>query len=192
MPSRETKYLAYADGACHGNPGRGGWGVVIIAPDGARREINGHGGHTTNNQMELTAAIEALRAIPPGARVILRSDSQYVINTMTRGWKRNANHELWRQLDAEAAQRKVDFEWVRGHAGDELNERADALATLGAKGAIGETMTSGSAEAAAAQLGAGEAIVKCAGCGSEFIAANAGEKFCNHLRCQRRARDEKI
>ena len=189
MPSREAAYFAYADGACHGNPGRGGWGVVIIAPDGSRREINGHGGHTTNNQMELTAAIQALRAIQPGARVILRSDSQYVVNTMTRGWKRNANQELWRQLDAEAAQRKVDFEWVRGHAGDELNERADALATLGAKGATTESMTAAVTQAPPApQLVAGESIVKCAGCASEFIATRADEKFCNHTRCQRRAR----
>ncbi|MHB8381972.1 MAG: ribonuclease H family protein [Candidatus Binataceae bacterium] len=189
MPSREASYLAYADGACHGNPGRGGWGVVIIAPDGSRREISGHGGHTTNNQMELTAAIQALRAIQPGTRVILRSDSQYVINTMTRGWKRNANQELWRQLDAEAAQRKVDFEWVRGHAGDELNERADALATLGAKGAAGESMTAASAHGAQApQLAPGESVLRCAGCGSEFIATRATETFCNHARCQRRTR----
>ncbi len=185
MHSRAAQYLAYADGACHGNPGRGGWGVVIVAPDGSRRELNGHGGHTTNNQMELTAAIEALRAIPPAASVILRSDSQYVINTMTRGWKRNANQELWRQLDAEATQRKVEFQWVRGHAGDELNERADALATMGAKGARGETII---AAAAHAVLAPGESIIQCAGCGSEFIAARAGEKFCNHARCQRRVR----
>jgi ribonuclease HI len=186
MVSRQAHYLAYADGACHGNPGSGGWGAVVIAPDGSRRELNGHGGHTTNNQMELTAAIQALRAIPPGTQVILRSDSQYVINTMTRGWKRNANQELWRQLDAEAAQRKVVFQWVRGHAGDELNERADALATLGAKGATGETTTA--AAQAVPDLAPGEAMIKCAGCGSEFIAARAGEKFCNHARCQRRAR----
>lgn len=188
MPSRDA-YLAYADGACHGNPGRGGWGVVIIAPDGSRREINGHGGHTTNNQMELTAAIQALRAIQPGARVILRSDSQYLINTMTKGWKRKANLELWSQLDAEAAQRKVEFEWVRGHAGDDLNERADTLATLGAQGESTESMTAATAQATPSpQLAAGESIVKCAGCASEFIATRADEKFCNQVRCQRRAR----
>jgi ribonuclease HI len=186
MVLREEHYLAYADGACHGNPGRGGWGVVILAPGSSQRELNGHSGHTTNNQMELTAAIEALRAIAPGARVTLRSDSQYVINTMTRGWKRNANHELWRKLDAEAAKRKVSFEWVRGHAGDELNERADTLATMGAKGQL---VTDEPAPAAhSVRLAPGEAFIKCAECGSEFIAAHRGERFCNQIRCQRIAR----
>ncbi|HVA82137.1 MAG TPA: ribonuclease H [Candidatus Binataceae bacterium] len=191
MPSRAAPYLAYADGACHGNPGRGGWGAVIVAPDGSRRELNGHGGHTTNNQMELTAAIEALRALEPGAHVILRSDSQYVINTMTRGWKRNANQELWRQLDAEAAARKVDFQWVRGHAGDELNERADTLATMGARG---DLVASDEPPAAAppprARLKRAEPLAICAGCAAEFVATRADERYCNHARCQRLARAE--
>ena len=186
MPAHEDRYLAYADGACHGNPGTGGWGVVIAAPDGSRIELNGHGGHTTNNQMEITAAIEALRAIPPGARVILRSDSQYVINTMSRGWKRNANLDLWRDLDAEAAMRKVTFEWVRGHAGDQLNERADTLATMGAKGHLLERKPE--AAMPASTLLPGETMLKCVACGGEFIGSRAGEKFCNHARCQRRAR----
>ena len=186
MVLHEKHYVAYADGACHGNPGRGGWGVVLIEPDGSQRELNGHSGHTTNNQMELTAAIEALRALAPGAHVTLRSDSQYVINTMTRGWKRNANHELWRKLDAEAAKRKVSFEWVRGHAGDDLNERADELATMGAKGQL---VGDGSAPTAhSARLAPGEAVIKCAECGSEFIAAHRSERFCNHAYCQRIAR----
>ncbi|HUY26210.1 MAG TPA: ribonuclease H [Candidatus Binataceae bacterium] len=185
MPSRAAPYLAYADGACHGNPGRGGWGAVIVAPDGSRRELNGHGGHTTNNQMELTAAIEALRALEPGAHVILRSDSQYVINTMTRGWKRNANQELWRRLDAAAAARKVEFEWVRGHAGDELNERADTLATMGARG---ELVVSD--EPPPVTLNRAQPLATCAGCGAEFVPARADERYCNHARCQRLARAE--
>ena len=125
------QYLIYADGSCIGNPGHGGWGFVIVAPDGSRRERNGHAPATTNNRMEITAVIEALRATEPGSNIVLRSDSQYVINTMTKGWKRNKNHDLWPLLDAEAARRKVNFEWVRGHDVDPLNHRADQLAVMG-------------------------------------------------------------
>jgi ribonuclease HI len=107
--------------------------VIIIAADGARREMNGHEPATTNNRMEMTAVLEALRATAPGSRIVLRSDSQYVINTMTKGWKRNKNHDLWKVLDDAAAARQVTFEWVRGHASDELNHRADELAVMGSK-----------------------------------------------------------
>jgi ribonuclease HI len=127
----KPQYFIYADGSCIGNPGHGGWGAVIIAPDGSRRELNGHAPATTNNRMEITAAIQALRATEPGSTIILRSDSQYVINTMTKGWKRKMNQDLWPLLDAEAARRNVSFEWVRGHDGDELNHRADRLAVMG-------------------------------------------------------------
>jgi len=126
--------LVYADGSCIGNPGPGGWGVVIVASNGSVSEFHGANPATTNNQMEITAAIEGLRRANPGSRVLLRSDSQYVINTMTLNWKRRKNHELWAALEAETARRKVTFEWVRGHNSDPLNERADRLANLGSRG----------------------------------------------------------
>ncbi|MGO9605345.1 MAG: ribonuclease H [Candidatus Binataceae bacterium] len=126
-------FLVYADGSCIGNPGPGGWGVVILRPDGSESEHYGSNPATTNNQMEITAAIEGLKRTTPGSRVVLRSDSQYVINTMTRNWKRRKNHELWAALDTEAARRKVTFQWVRGHGTDELNERADRLANRGSR-----------------------------------------------------------
>ena len=126
-------YLIYADGSCIGNPGPGGWGVVIVRPDGSEGEFHGSNPATTNNQMEITAAIEGLRQTEPGSKVLLRSDSQYVINTMTLNWKRRKNHELWDALDAETALRKVTFQWVRGHNADPLNERADRLANLGSR-----------------------------------------------------------
>jgi ribonuclease HI len=126
-------FLVYADGSCIGNPGPGGWGVVLVRPDGLESEFHGGSPATTNNQMEITAAIEGLRQTNPGSRVLLRSDSQYVINTMILNWKRRKNHELWALLDMEAARHQVTFEWVRGHNSDPLNERADRLANLGAR-----------------------------------------------------------
>jgi len=129
-------FLIYADGSCIGNPGPGGWGVVVIHLDGSQSEFHGGNPATTNNQMEITGAIEGLRQTPPGSRVVLRSDSQYVVKTMTLNWKRRKNHELWDALDGEAAQRRVTFEWVRGHGTDLLNERADRLANLGSREAM--------------------------------------------------------
>ena len=104
-----------------------------MGPGAKSREINGFDPSTTNNRMEITAALEGLRATTPGSSVVLRSDSQYVIYTLTKGWKRNKNHDLWKVLDAETAARRVRFEWVRGHDSDALNNRADELAVMGAK-----------------------------------------------------------
>src|SRR5271163_2768215 len=132
MSSRE--YLVYADGSCIGNPGPGGWGVVVRNPDGVVTELNGHEDSTTNNRMELMAAIEGLRATELGASVVLRSDSQYVVKSMTLHYKRNKNHDLWELLDAETIAREVRFEWVRGHGDDPINNRADELALMGANG----------------------------------------------------------
>jgi ribonuclease HI len=193
---RDDCYLAYADGACRGNPGPGGWGAVVIAPDGTCEELNGAASATTNNKMELTAAIEALRRVPRGAAVALRSDSQYLVNTMNRNWKRNANRDLWEQLDVEAELREVSFEWVRGHAGDELNERADRLANLAIDGAVVRRGTqaaqradsSRSPDAIAGLLRQGEAVRKCFGCGRKFVAAGADEIFCSQVACQLKAR----
>ncbi len=208
MSTSPDPYFAYADGACLGNPGgRGGWGVVIIGPDHTMREFNGYEPETTNNRMELTAAIQALRRLPQDASVVLRSDSLYLVNTMTRGWKRNANRDLWRELDAEAEARRVDFEWVRGHAGDMLNERADALAAMGAnqeivsieqveqgKPATAQPASDGVEREAKAQaqirsmLHAGEWLRKCSGCGRFFVARARDELFCNQTLCQLKAR----
>ena len=117
----------HTDGACSGNPGPGGWAAIVIDADG-RRDFSGGESTTTNNRMELTAAIEGLEATPQGSRVKVHSDSQYLVNTMTRGWKRKANHDLWGRLDRLVGDRAVTWEWVRGHSGDPLNEEADSLA----------------------------------------------------------------
>ncbi len=131
---------AYTDGACSGNPGPGGWGVVLRS-GGEERELSGGEAQTTNQRMELTAAIEALAATPEGAEVVVYSDSNYLVQGMREwlaGWKRRrwrnasgkpvANRDLWERLDALAARRRVRWEWVRGHAGHPENERADRLA----------------------------------------------------------------
>lgn len=131
----------YTDGACAGNPGPGGWGVVIL--DGPQpRELSGGDTATTNNRMEMTAAIEALRATSGSVRI--HTDSQYLKNGVMQWmprWKRNGwrtadnkpvkNKDLWEALDALAAGRRIDWRWVKGHDGDPGNERADALARQG-------------------------------------------------------------
>jgi ribonuclease HI len=134
MATTSSPVLVYADGSCEGNPGPGGWGVVIVTPDGTHR-LSGGDSQTTNNRMEIMAAIEALRALDPGIPVVLRSDSQYLVKTMNEGWRRTKNLDLWKQLDAEVARHAVRFEWVRGHAGDAGNEEADALAREAARSA---------------------------------------------------------
>ena len=118
----------YTDGACQDNPGPGGWGA-IIEQDGQSKELSGREQRTTNNRMEITAAIKGLEATPEGSSVTLHSDSRYLVNTMTRGWKRNVNTDLWERLDALVAGREVTWQWVRGHAGHPQNERADQLAS---------------------------------------------------------------
>jgi ribonuclease HI len=133
----------YTDGACSGNPGPGGWGAVLIAGD-RRRELSGGQPGTTNNRMELTAAIEALRALRRPSEVDLYTDSTYVKKGITEwlpawkrnGWKRRSgrrllpvkNADLWRELDALRSRHDVCFHWLQGHAGHPENERADALA----------------------------------------------------------------
>ena len=130
----------FTDGACRGNPGPGAW-AAIIRSDGRTRELSGFEVRTTNNRMELTAAIEALAALPAGAEAVLRSDSRYVIDGITQwvpGWKRRnwrksdgkpvLNQELWQRLVAEAERRRVTWSWVEGHSGHPENERCDALA----------------------------------------------------------------
>ena len=134
----------YTDGACSGNPGPGGWGVVLRYGDHVKELCGGEPGPTTNNRMELTAAIEALEALTRESTVLLHTDSTYVrsgILTWMAGWKRNGwrtsdkkpvkNEDLWRRLDGAAARHVVEWRWVKGHAGDAGNERADELANLG-------------------------------------------------------------
>ncbi|HVK53439.1 MAG TPA: ribonuclease HI [Burkholderiales bacterium] len=133
----------YADGACKGNPGIGGWGAWLRY-DGHEKELFGGETMTTNNRMELTAVIRALEAITRTAPVIVHTDSQYVqkgitewlVNWKRRGWKTSdgkpvKNVDLWRELDALAANHKIQWRWVRGHSGDVGNERADQLANRG-------------------------------------------------------------
>ena len=135
--------VIYTDGACKGNPGVGGWGALLRA--GAReKELFGGEAHTTNNRMELLAVIRALEALTRPSAVELFTDSQYVkngIETWIHGWRRNGwktadrkpvkNADLWRELEAAAARHTVRWNWVRGHAADVDNERADALANRG-------------------------------------------------------------
>jgi ribonuclease HI len=130
----------YTDGACAGNPGPGGWGAVIIDGD-ERIELSGGDSATTNNRMEMLAAIEALKATAGAAQTVLYTDSQYVklgVTEWLRNWKRKGwrtadgkpvkNKDLWEQLDAINGSRKIEWRWLRGHAGHPENERADELA----------------------------------------------------------------
>jgi ribonuclease HI len=138
--------FAYTDGACSGNPGPGGWGALLIARDGdvvvKQRELCGGEADTTNNRMELLAAINALEALDRASDITVITDSAYVKDGITKwihGWKRNnwqkkgglKNVDLWQRLDAAAARHQVRWEWVKGHAGHPENERADALARSG-------------------------------------------------------------
>ena len=123
----------YTDGSCIGNPGPGGWAAIIIE-NGATRKLHGRDDRTTNNKMEVLAAIKGIEATPSGVDVCVHSDSSYLVNTMTKNWKRNKNRDLWNRLDAEVAKRNVSWNWVRGHAGHPLNEMADRIANAEARG----------------------------------------------------------
>jgi cyclic pyranopterin phosphate synthase len=118
----------YADGACLGNPGPGGWGVVVVREGEPEVELSGHEPATTNNRMEIRAVIEGLRYVPANEPVKVVSDSSYVIKTQSAGWKRKANHDLWEEMDLVAAGRTIEWAWTRGHAGDRFNEIANGLA----------------------------------------------------------------
>ena len=138
-----TEVVIYTDGACSGNPGPGGWGAVL-SWQSTEKELHGGDPETTNNRMELTAAIQALEALRRPARVQLHTDSTYVLNGITKwitGWQRNGwqtsakkpvkNADLWQRLAAAMSPHEVTWTWVKGHAGEPGNERADELAWLG-------------------------------------------------------------
>ena len=133
----------FSDGACKGNPGIGGWGALLRAK-GKERELCGGEAHTTNNRMELMAAIAALETLTRPCKVRLHTDSKYVLQGITewlpswkqRGWKTASkqpvkNEDLWRRLDEAVTRHHIEWVWVKGHAGHEGNERADALANRG-------------------------------------------------------------
>lgn len=142
------KVVIHTDGACSGNPGPGGWGAILQYGDKSR-ELRGGEPATTNNRMELIAAIQALEALKKPCKVELHTDSQYVqkgIHEWIHGWKKRGwltadrkpvkNDDLWKRLDAARLRHEVDWRWVKGHAGHALNERADELARLGLKEAL--------------------------------------------------------
>jgi len=137
------EFFAYTDGACSGNPGPGGW-AALLRMGRHEKEIFGGEAHTTNNRMELMAAISALESLSRPVRITVVTDSAYVKNGVTlwiHSWKRNGwrtgdrkpvkNAELWRELDAEISRHTVTWVWVKGHSGDPGNERADVLANRG-------------------------------------------------------------
>jgi ribonuclease HI len=133
----------YSDGACSGNPGPGGWGALLVQ-DGVEKEICGGAPQTTNNRMEMTAAIQALKALKRRCNVHLHTDSLYLregVTTWIHGWKRNGwrtsarkpvkNQDLWMELDALMQRQNVSWHWVKGHSGHKENDRADQLANQG-------------------------------------------------------------
>ena len=143
MNTERAKVVMFTDGACSGNPGPGGWGVILVS--GAhRKELTGGEADTTNNRMELLAAINGLEALKKPSLVELHTDSMYLRDGITKwvhGWKRNGwktadkkpvkNVELWQRLLLAVATHEIDWRWVKGHAGHDENERADALAREG-------------------------------------------------------------
>jgi ribonuclease HI len=146
-----NKVVMYTDGACRGNPGPGGWGVILSYRN-QNKTLNGYEPQTTNNRMELTAAIEGLRALSRTCDIELNTDSKYVLQGIsewieswkTNGWKTAAkkpvkNVDLWQLLDEQVKKHRISWHWVKGHTGIEGNERADQLANVAIDQAMGES-----------------------------------------------------
>jgi ribonuclease HI len=146
----EGTFELYADGACSGNPGPGGWGAILRTPDGEEIELSGGEAQTTNNRMELTSVIEGLRRIPESSTVRLVSDSEYVVKGLkewldgwiARGWRKSdkspvMNRDLWEALARLRDGRTIRAEWIRGHNGHHFNERCDRLAVAAIKRFVG-------------------------------------------------------
>ncbi|MCB9496017.1 MAG: ribonuclease HI [Fibrobacteria bacterium] len=137
----------WADGACSGNPGPGGWGIVVQGPEGEETDSRGFR-NTTNNRMEMRGAIAALERVPKGGQAVLHTDSRYVVDAITKkwvdGWARKGwrkadggevkNIDLWQEMLAAMAGKRIRFQWVEGHAGNRNNERCDKLAVAAARG----------------------------------------------------------
>jgi ribonuclease HI len=147
MRNGKKPIVVYTDGGCHPNPGAGGWACILLHPDGTKQELSGKEDNVTNNQMELLACIKALAALPHGSSVYLHTDSQYVkrgIVSWVHGWKANGwktslgqpvkNADLWQELVLENDRHIVSWLWVRGHDGNEHNERCDELALAARRG----------------------------------------------------------
>lgn len=142
MTTSRPHVTIYTDGGCQPNPGVGGWAALLMTDGGQTRELSGGASQTTNNQMELTAAISALEALTEPCNVTLYTDSEYLqkgVTSWMAGWKRNGwktasrqpvkNQDLWVRLDSALQRHKITWKWVKGHAGHEFNERVDQLAT---------------------------------------------------------------
>lgn len=129
--------IIYTDGACKGNPGVGGWGAILIYGE-TIKELNGYAKETTNNRMELTAVIEALKILKRSCEIIIYTDSKYVKQGITewidgwikKNWKNVKNPDLWQELHRLVSQHHIEWQWVKGHSGNFYNERADELANL--------------------------------------------------------------
>jgi len=141
--SPQDKIVIYTDGACSGNPGKGGWGAILMFKE-HEKKISGGLKETTNNQMEIRAVIEALKTIKKPNEIIINTDSKYVMDGITKwinGWKKNGwrtadrkpvkNSELWQELDEEVGKHMIEWRWVKGHSGNKYNDIADELARHG-------------------------------------------------------------
>jgi ribonuclease HI len=141
--SPQDKIVIYTDGACSGNPGKGGWGAILMFKE-HEKKISGGLKETTNNQMEIRAVIEALKSIKKPSEIIINTDSKYVMDGITKwinGWKKNGwrtaerkpvkNSELWQELDEEVGKHRIEWRWVKGHSGNKYNDIADELARDG-------------------------------------------------------------